>query len=52
MISQLKPPEVKILSLTTVATPHRGRETHILLTWSFFSNGVKVLHLPIICLNG
>lgn len=24
MISQLKPPNVKVLSLTTIATPHRG----------------------------
>lgn len=24
MISQLKPPEVKVLSLTTIATPHHG----------------------------
>ena len=24
MISQLKPPNVKVLSLTTVASPHRG----------------------------
>lgn len=24
MISQLKPPHVKVLSLTTIATPHRG----------------------------
>ena len=24
MISQLKPPNVKVLSLTSIATPHRG----------------------------
>lgn len=24
MISRLKPPNVKVLSLTTIATPHRG----------------------------
>ncbi len=24
MISQLKPPNVKVLSLTTIASPHRG----------------------------
>jgi triacylglycerol lipase len=24
MISQLRPPNVKVLSLTTIATPHRG----------------------------
>jgi len=25
MISQLNPPDVKVLSLTTIASPHRGK---------------------------
>ena len=31
MISQLKPPNVDVLSLTTIATPHRGlfRKQHL-----------------------
>jgi hypothetical protein len=28
MISKLRPTRFKVLSLTTVATPHRGRQAH------------------------
>ncbi|KAG9533089.1 alpha/beta-hydrolase, partial [Aureobasidium melanogenum] len=34
MISQLKPPNVKVLSLTTIATPHRGSSfADVMFSW-------------------
>ena len=40
MISCLKPPEFKVHSLTTIATPHRGIGLHIITVWMLtHSNG-------------
>ncbi|KAK4541930.1 hypothetical protein LTR36_007294 [Oleoguttula mirabilis] len=43
MISQLKPPNVKVLSLTTIATPHRGSSfADYLFTWIGMTNIPKL----------
>lgn len=40
MISQLKPPNVKVLSLTTIATPHRGMPSEIDFAGEVLTRGV------------